>query len=160
MNKWSGQNPDHLPIMVVIDLKKYAVKTKHYELYPEKINEIIFSHIDREKIYTNNMFLHRNFQVYDDLLSSLENEGWPTIGELRGKFIFILSGSEHDKNVKKARRHFTDLKKNEIFFVDFDENVTDNLEEFILSNRNQIVYNFQFKFWLGKKFHKNFKLAK
>lgn len=50
--------------------------------------------------------------------------GWPKISELRGKFIFILSGGDKKGIIKQ---NMSKLEQNSIIFVDISAGKVDDL---------------------------------
>lgn len=79
---WSMSNPDHVPVMVLVE-------TKNEDITPEELDQLdaeLLSVIPREKLLTP-----------DDVRGGMETleqaileQGWPLLEESRGKFIFAL----------------------------------------------------------------------
>lgn len=105
---WSQANPGHAPIFIFIDLKY------------DGAGDSVFNHLDlldwmlteawpREKAYTPDDLVGG----YADVHAALRDKGWPTLGEVRGKAIFVLMASEpvskryaHDDRGLQGRRMF------------------------------------------------------
>ena len=106
METWSTDNPDHLPIMIMIEAKEEtiedAAKAEGVELPdlplefvdPLKMNEKLFgdledeilSVIDKGKIITPDDVRGD----HETLSEAVENHGWPALDDSRGKFLFSL----------------------------------------------------------------------
>ncbi len=82
LNKWSNeQNNEHVPITLFIELKDSIVDSNNQpdELYGiKKLNEIIINSFSPNKVYTYKDFRNDNFK-------------WPTLRELKGRIIIVLT---------------------------------------------------------------------
>jgi hypothetical protein len=86
---WSGDG-DHDPITVTLDLKEIRGLD---EEWPGTIDRYLLRHFDGDRIFRPRHFAGAG----TTLVHATGQRPWPTIGELRGKFIFVLSGAESRK---------------------------------------------------------------
>ena len=87
---WSTANPNHEPIMVILDVKS---KNGGYQNFHSQIDSYI------RRYYGDNGIFFPN-QTFVDRARSLRhnvryNNGWPTMHQLRGKVLFVLSGNQN-----------------------------------------------------------------
>jgi hypothetical protein len=89
LDAWSVENPEHDVITVHLDLKGVP---EDLGAFPAGLDAYITSVMDRDRIFTAGELLgdHEN-------LREASRAGWPTLGELEGKFILCLSGNEDGK---------------------------------------------------------------
>jgi hypothetical protein len=82
LREWSNKhNNEHAPITLFIELKDSIIDSnnKADELYGiGKLNEIIINSITLTKLYTYKNFRESNYH-------------WPTVGDLKGKIIIVLT---------------------------------------------------------------------
>jgi hypothetical protein len=79
-------NPRHDPILVHIDIKSTQGS---YQGFPDEIDRYISSWFDRNLIFKPSDL---TADMQNLVAASVENK-WPTIGELRDKFLFCLTGN-------------------------------------------------------------------
>ena len=107
LRSFSDEFADHDVITVTLDLKDEA---SDLESFPWGIDAYIGRHLGAEKLYKPAELRG----LADDLVSGAMINGWPTLGELRGKFILCLSGNEATKAAYagsgEGRLCFADLK--------------------------------------------------
>jgi hypothetical protein len=96
VREWSDANPGHLPIMVLIEVKQDAIPDPVNAgfVVPETIEAADLDALDAE---IRSVFEPGHLLVPDDVRGerdSLEEaileEGWPTLGESRGRVLFAL----------------------------------------------------------------------
>lgn len=138
---WSKDNPKHDCITVHLDLKKVNPNfIEQLDLYLEK-------HFD---IGTDtSLFSPKHLiQQYPNLATGLTKHGWPTLGELRGKFIFCLSGLEEHK-----AKYAATLPSERYCFADYGikNNSTPTLDHRVFLNCKKPFFTLQN--W-RKAFHK------
>jgi hypothetical protein len=119
LRAWSDQHKDHYPVFITMNTKDQAIKD-HAELtQPEKFTDVVFDRLDKE-ILDN---LGRGYLITPDdirgsfpsLESAVLSGHWPTMGQARGKFIFILDEKgEHFKAYVKGHPSL----KNRVLFAD------------------------------------------
>lgn len=96
---WSDEHPDHLPIIVQIELKDDPLPapidiTQIVEIGPAELDALdaeIRSVFDEERLITPD-------DVRGDaptLREAVTGRGWPTVGESRGKVLFFLDNGGH-----------------------------------------------------------------
>lgn len=95
--KFSKQQPDHLPIVILMNLKESSTKLVNAtqvlpflsEDYAE-LDTVLLSTFG-EKLITPDEIRGK----YTNLEQAVLNEGWPLLKETRGRFLFILDGKPH-----------------------------------------------------------------
>lgn len=83
MKAWSDQNLGHHPVLVLLEVKRYrgtAAETVR------KIEDILTQTWTRERLLTPALVQ----RGYDSILAGLSAEGWPSLGEVRGKLLVVL----------------------------------------------------------------------
>ena len=98
VQRWSADNPDHLPIMILVEAKDSAVDitlpgvpplTVPIEFDAEQldmIDEEILAVFPREQITTPDDVRGS----FDTLEEAVTTDGWPTLAESRGRVLFAL----------------------------------------------------------------------
>ena len=90
LKDWSNRNPDHLPLMVWMEMKSGTGGAE---------KEAILSVESRiEAVFTEDQLLTPATvrKEHSSIREALEGDGWPTLGEVRGRLAFIiLSGGAH-----------------------------------------------------------------
>jgi len=101
LNQWSVQHPAHSPIFVNIELKGSALgdesKLLHLMGYKKAIgfNAQALQELDSVfKQMLTTLFSAEEFKNTDNSLRErIDNQGWPSIGEVRGRIFVIVQGS-------------------------------------------------------------------
>jgi Phosphoinositide phospholipase C, Ca2+-dependent len=98
---WSNfQKQDHDVIWITIDVKSTHGDAKSF---PDELDTYLTKYFDASLI-ASPTFLFPNFTTDDQKLSEVVAKyGWPTLNQLKGKFIFCISGNSTD--FKKAYYH-------------------------------------------------------
>ncbi len=115
---WSDANPGHFPIMIWLEPKDdVSAFVPGFETFDDRYDEVeadILSVFDRSRILEPDEVRG----TYATLPAALAAQGWPTLGELRGKIILSLldSGSHRDAYLGDA-----DNLAGRLFFVDADD---------------------------------------
>jgi len=91
LKAWSEANPGHDVITVTMDIKRMRGDKLSWI---EPFDAYVKRHLGAGRIFKPGHFL-ANDQQY--LTQAVHERGWPTLGELRGKFILVLSGAEKRK---------------------------------------------------------------
>lgn len=95
---WSDANPDHLPIAILLELKDDEVPIGGFPfVVPEPwdtasmdaLDEEILSVVPREEIITPDDVRGEAATLED----AVRNTGWPTLGESRGKVMFLMDNA-------------------------------------------------------------------
>ena len=89
LRRWSDLHPRHDVITVTIDLKS---RTRDTRQFPRYFDMVIAEYLGEERLFTPHELRASN----PNLVAAAMRDGWPTLGELRGKFILCLSG-EHEE---------------------------------------------------------------
>ncbi len=118
LKAWSDANPWHLPLMVWMEPKDEDLDsaTEHYISFVDRHDELedaIVSVIPRGRILTPDG-LRGDAST---LPQALAEGGWPTLGELRGRFIFAMLDSG---NHRAAYLAGSDVLAGRLLFVDAD----------------------------------------
>lgn len=82
VDAWSRANPGHVPVMVLIEMKDVTVDAATFDALDAEIRSVL----PPERLVTPD-------DVRGDratLGSAVSTEGWPTLGEVRGKIMFAL----------------------------------------------------------------------
>jgi hypothetical protein len=91
IQEWSDRvGADHPPITVMLDIKQLFLDV---ESFPEQFDRYISEFLDRGKLFTPGELIGDQ----PDLVRAVRDHGWPSLAELRGRFIFVLSGDETSK---------------------------------------------------------------
>lgn len=87
ISDWSEQNPGHVPIMIWLELKDSTGGMPIDDLL--LVDQAILDVFPPNRVLTPD-FVRGD---YDNVRAALEAEGWPTLGEVRGKVMFnVLNG--------------------------------------------------------------------
>lgn len=86
---WSG-NGDHDPVTITVDLKEIRGLDKQWS---GTLDRYLLRHFEGDRIFRPRAFAGAG----DSLVQAVHTRGWPTLGEMRGKFLFALSGAESRK---------------------------------------------------------------
>lgn len=85
LKAWSEVHPGHAPLIVFLDLK-YDLDGDNVMNHLWDLEGFFYDAWPREKIYTPDDFTGG----YSDVHAALRSKGWPTLGEVRGKVLFVL----------------------------------------------------------------------
>jgi hypothetical protein len=117
MKQWANDNPLHTPIQVWMELKDdvdegldgYDTFDTHYQA----IEDEILSVLPLSRILTPDDVRG----THATLPQAITGDGWPTLGFMRGRFVFtLLEGGEHRDNYLAGRDNLADA----LMFVDAD----------------------------------------
>ena len=86
---WSTDNPQHLPIMVWMEMKTGSADAKEAAL------TLVETRIS--SVFTDSDLLKPDDVKgdYGSIREALSTEGWPTLGQIRGRVAFIILSSDH-----------------------------------------------------------------
>lgn len=87
LNTWSTHNPGHRPISIFIDLKNDPNSSANKNNFPKEIDNYITKFIPRTKFCTPKDIMNGE----KTLIDGVKTHGWPTIGQLKGKFIICFT---------------------------------------------------------------------
>lgn len=79
---WSDRHPNHDPILLTLDLKKVYSNQGDF---PGDLDAYLDTHFDTDRLLS------------PADVRTAAGVSWPTLGELRGRFLFCLSGSKGHK---------------------------------------------------------------
>ena len=85
---WSDENPAHLPIFVQIEPKDDPLEDEAEKLFGRLEGDIL-SVFPRERVVTPDSVRGKAASVREGLAAN----GWPTLGEVRGKIVFFVDNS-------------------------------------------------------------------
>lgn len=126
---WHNSNPGHDVISVMLDIKS---SNGNYELFPGEIDWYLKKYFLSQKyLFTPGNILKDG----KDLVESIQ-DGWPSVDELKGKFMFILSGNEVWKSYYAEQLTPCNLVFSDKEFSDNDPTVTPP------TSGNRIIFNF------------------
>lgn len=127
VHNWSARHPGHDPIAVYVELKDAAGSDS---LFVRKFDELLLIKLGggrREKFFTPRDMLQRGraFGAGNDLVTAAQKAGWPALGELRDRFIVVITGDDGDLadsgNVTGRRKErYASDPATRIAFVDRD----------------------------------------
>ncbi len=86
---WSDQHPGHVPIMVWFELKDSTGGEPIDDLL--LVEQTILDVLPAERVLTPDLVRGD----YPTLREAIEAEGWPTLGEVRGKIMFMILNGDH-----------------------------------------------------------------
>lgn len=95
LSAWSAQNPNHLPIFVLMNIKESENRIvkgqKPHRFTPQdfrKLDQLLVSSF-KHKLYTPDKLRGQ----FSSLPQAVKSKGWPELSEMRGQFIFLLDAS-------------------------------------------------------------------
>ena len=90
LSAWSGAG-DHDPVTITLDIKKMRGGPDGWQ---GVLDRYLIRHLGEARIFGPSAFAGAGQTT---LVKAVHHQKWPTIGELRGKFVFVLSGTEERK---------------------------------------------------------------
>lgn len=102
LREWSDSNPEHLPLLVWLEIKDYAGGVRIESAKP--VDAVIRSALgDRLLIPDDVRGSHAS------LREAIETTGWPTENQVRGRFLFLMDGRpRHVADYTSGYRHLRD----------------------------------------------------
>ncbi len=92
IDNWSAQNPDHLPILVLVELKEKSAVASPVKLLPFDQEQL--QQVDteiRQAISPSRLLTPDDLRGdFDTLREALQTRGWPKLVDCRGKIFFAL----------------------------------------------------------------------
>jgi hypothetical protein len=86
---YHASDPRHDPVLVTLDVKSSQGSVA---VFPEEIDAYLGEWFDRALIYRPSDLRGRSRR--GQLIDVVRREGWPSIDALRGRFVFVISGTE------------------------------------------------------------------
>ena len=119
LKTWSDQNPDHMPVIVLINAKDATIPTTKnpvpfdvtgIKLIDDEISEVF----EAADLITPD-FVRNNHSTLEE---AILNTGWPSLAEVKGKILFVL-----DENSTKTNLYLTSFPnlENASMFVNVTE---------------------------------------
>lgn len=101
---WSERNPTHHMLVVWIETKD-DLSSSSITNYPA-LDTVIRDHTGAQRLYT----MHDFMRGASTPREALETHGWPTVGETRGKVMFVLL-DVNDRHYDAYRAHASDAQR-------------------------------------------------
>lgn len=100
LRAWHDAHPNHDVVFVTLDIKS---EEGSKEVFPAQIDTYLTTFFTQAPIASQSLIyrpwdLMQRGQPGDSLFMSVVRSGWPTLQDLKGKFIFCLSGTESWKS--------------------------------------------------------------
>ena len=86
LKSWSDDNRGHHPLFVLIEPKTGAEDAEGAQLYLQRLETELLSVWPEQRLVTPDLVRGEA----DSLLTAVQEQGWPTLGELRGRALFVL----------------------------------------------------------------------
>jgi hypothetical protein len=119
LHNWHLKNLGHEVVTVSLDLKGAAGDDA---TYTRKIEQVFTETLGGANIYTPGQ-LQGNAAT---LLAGARAQGWPTIEELRNRFILVFTGEDSNAAVARRRAYLSQDTKQRLAFVDIDQRTAGN----------------------------------
>lgn len=89
INMWSDYNPNHLPVLLLVEIKSHGFGDSPYETTLDDICYLAqcVDEIFGDNLYTPDQMLGAEYGDFADLR---KNDGYPSVSDLLGKVIFML----------------------------------------------------------------------
>lgn len=133
LTSFHAADAGHDPILVCLDIKS---KEGSVSAFPDEIDNYLRQWFDASLISTPGRVLAHD--PSQGLVENLQEYGWPLLSELRGMFLFCLSGTNDWK------KHYSQASPSErLCFADFD--VKDTADSDSVTAVNRAVANIKLK---------------
>jgi hypothetical protein len=119
VHNWHLANPGHDVVTISLDLKNAPGDDA---TYARKIEQTFTRTLGAENLYTPGM-LQGSAAT---LLAGARAIGWPTIDQLRNKFILVFTGEDSNGAVARRRAYLSQDTKQRLAFVDIDQRTAGN----------------------------------
>ena len=119
LHNWHLANPGHDVVTVTLDLKNAPGDDA---TYTQKIEQTFTATLGAENLYTPGM-LQGSAAT---LLAGARANGWPSVDNLRNKFLLVFTGADSDTAVARRRRYLSQDTKSRLAFVDIDQRTAGN----------------------------------
>ena len=103
--EWHNATPNHYPVLINLDINSLNGIDANFH---DEIDTYLKCYFGKELIFKPGQLI-KNSSL--SLAENVKNHGWPTLSQMRGKFIFCLTGNSDRKN-KYAN---TDIEKRYCF---------------------------------------------
>lgn len=158
---WSEANPDHLPLFINIEAKGNAMGDESGFLKflgfqkAIKFDSCVYTHLNEELTSIVPMNMLATPQLisggYSSIRERIVKDGWPTVGEMRGKMFFILEGNNSgwyaqqlEKSVDYPMFVYGELHDSMTFFIKRNDpignekEISDLSRQFIVRTRSDV----------------------
>jgi len=121
LKKWSIEHPDHTVLTVHLDMKQAHVGTDTD--FVKQIDEAVVWGLGRDRLFTPGDLM----KDACNLVEGAKKYGWPTLQELKNKFIIVITGADAmpgglSSHVRKRRQIYASTEpQNRMCFVDIDQ---------------------------------------
>ncbi|MGE0172557.1 MAG: Ca2+-dependent phosphoinositide-specific phospholipase C [Oligoflexales bacterium] len=95
LSNWMRRNPEHDVVTFFIDKKQGWGNTRN----PEDLDDLLLRYIPREHIFSPSDLARQ----YDNVRTAIKNKGWPTMGALKGKVMFAVTGGSGIFSITRNR---------------------------------------------------------
>ncbi len=119
LHDWHLANPGHDVVTVTLDLKNAPGDDA---TYTAKVEETFEATLGADNLYTPGM-LQRDAAT---LLAGARAYDWPSVDDLRNKFILVFTGADSDSAVARRRRYLSQDTRTRLAFVDIDQRTAGN----------------------------------
>jgi hypothetical protein len=103
---WSDRHPDHEPIFITINAKDDGIYVENSTV-PDQFDSSSFDKLDRailDGLGKEKLIMPDDIRSdQTTIMDAIKANGWPTLSQSRGKFVFIL-----DENEAKTARYTAD----------------------------------------------------
>lgn len=115
LKDWSDANPGHHPVVVLLETKDYTAPIDPAD-YANYLDNEVLSVWPEERLVTPAMVQGN----YPTLVDAIRAEGWPTLGEVRGRLLLVL----HDSGeIRTAYTHGDRDLEGRALFAESDTNL-------------------------------------
>lgn len=118
--RWSAANPDHLPILILLELKESATGPAGVKPLPfdeamlEQLDQQIRDTVPAQQLITPDWIRGES----ETLRDAIVNRGWPKLDEVRGRLMFALDNTD---SVRQRYLQKSETLRNRMMFVSVDE---------------------------------------
>lgn len=118
--RWSAANPDHLPILILLELKESATGPSGVKPLPfdeamlEQLDQEIRDTVPQQQLITPDWVRGESETLRDAIVT----RGWPQLDQVRGRLMFALD------NTDRLRQRYlikSDTLRDRMMFVSVDE---------------------------------------
>ncbi|WP_019960785.1 phosphatidylinositol-specific phospholipase C1-like protein [Woodsholea maritima] len=106
---WSGDNPDHIPILIMFNTKQQEIEDIPGVQSPLRFTRQAFDELEAE---IASVFSEDHILTPDDvrgefssLREAVTTRGWPSLNETRGRVFFLMDEGERVINTYMGRQH-------------------------------------------------------
>ena len=118
--RWSAANPDHLPILILLELKESATGPSGVKPLPfdeamlEQLDQEIRDTVPAQQLITPDWIRGES----ETLRDAIVNRGWPKLDEVRGRLMFALDNTD---SVRQRYLQKSETLRDRMMFVSVDE---------------------------------------